>query len=77
MTKLWNGAGRIIQALAAETPPTSDDVEIADLTDEDRWILARLDSTIRACRNGLDQYDFGSMAQELYHFVWNDFAHGH
>jgi len=74
VTKLWNGAGRIIQALAAEVDRTSVGAEIAELTDEDRWILARLDTTIRACRDGLDRYDFGSMAQELYHFVWNDFC---
>jgi valyl-tRNA synthetase len=75
VTKLWNGAGRVIQALEQERQ--RDDargVEPAPPTDKDRWLLARLDSTIRACRAGLDGFDFGASAQSLYQFVWNDFC---
>ncbi len=72
ITKLWNGAGRVITALQAETTSAQD--ETAPPTDEDQWLLARLDSTIRACRKNLDSYDFGEMAQGLYHFVWDDFC---
>ncbi len=70
VTKLWNGAGRIITALEAETSRGP----IAEPTDEDLWILARTDSTIRAVRDGLDRFDFGRAAQELYHYVWDDFC---
>jgi valyl-tRNA synthetase len=41
---------------------------------EDRWILARLDSTIRACRAAVDAFDFGAMAQQLYRFVWDEYC---
>jgi valyl-tRNA synthetase len=71
VTKLWNGAGRIIQALEAESDAST---KPAAETDEDRWILARLDSTIRAVREGLDHFDFANLAQELYHFVWDDYC---
>jgi valyl-tRNA synthetase len=74
VTKLWNGAGRIIQAVEAEAKRSRASEDIAGPTDEDTWILARLDSTIRSCRTGLDRFDFGSMAQDLYHFVWDDFC---
>ncbi len=73
ITKLWNGAGRIIGALEEELEKSSDAAP-AEFTDEDRWILARLDTTIRECRKGLDTYEFGAMAQSLYHFVWNEFC---
>jgi valyl-tRNA synthetase len=75
VTKLWNGAGRVIQALEQEQDfEGAAGVEPAEPTDKDRWLLARLDSTIRGCRAGLDGFDFGTTAQHLYQFVWNDFC---
>jgi valyl-tRNA synthetase len=75
VTKLWNGAGRVIQALEQEQEQAGEGaVRPAAPTDEDRWLLARLDSTIRACREGLDGFDFGAMAQALYRFVWDDYC---
>jgi valyl-tRNA synthetase len=76
VTKLWNGAGRVIQTLEAETARggAGPSEPIAPLTDEDNWLLARLDSTIESVRKGFDEFEFGAMAQELYHFVWDDFC---
>lgn len=71
VTKLWNGAGRILSSLEAETVL---DGPIAPMTEEDQWLLARLDSTTRVCRACLEDFDFGKMAQELYHFVWDDYC---
>lgn len=73
ITKLWNGAGRIIQSLEAEAD-RNPSITPAEPTDEDRWILARLDTTIRSVRKYIDRFDFGAMSQTLYHFVWNDFC---
>ena len=71
ITKLWNGAGRVITALAQEadhtTPPTPP-------TEEDRWLTTRLDSTIADVRSGLDSFDFAKVAQALYRFTWDDFC---
>ncbi|MBI2376970.1 MAG: valine--tRNA ligase [Deltaproteobacteria bacterium] len=86
VTKLWNGAGRVIQSLEAEmerearpdraaiAPITARNLEASGEKDEDRWLLARLDSTIRDVRRGFDELDFGESAQALYHFVWDDFC---
>lgn len=71
VTKLWNAAGRIITSLESETDSAT---APADPTDEDRWLLARLDHVILDARKGLDGFDFGSTAQSLYRFVWDDFA---
>ncbi|MCP3980511.1 MAG: valine--tRNA ligase [bacterium] len=75
VTKLWNGAGRVIQALEQEQE-RSDGADVApgEPSDKHRWLLARLDSTIRTCRDSLDGFEFGAMAQSLYHFTWNDFC---
>ncbi len=75
VTKLWNGAGRVLQALEQELERDEvRRVEPAEPTEKDRWLLARLDSTIRGCRAGLDGFDFGATAQQLYQFVWNDYC---
>lgn len=74
VTKLWNGAGRILTTLDAELEKSKDGAITADPTDEDRWLLARLDSTIVAVRKGIDEFDFGSVAQSLYRFVWDDYC---
>ena len=71
VTKLWNGAGRIITALEAEPART---VAPGEPTDEDGWILARVDATARSVRAGLDEFDFGKVAQELYRLVWDDYC---
>jgi valyl-tRNA synthetase len=74
ITKLWNASGRIITGLEEELERGGDAIPAppADPTDEDRWLLARLDTTIRAVRSGLDDYDFGAMAQALYRFTWDE-----
>jgi valyl-tRNA synthetase len=74
VTKLWNGAGRILTTLDAELEKSAANAPTADPTDEDRWLLARLDSTIVAVRKGIDEFDFGSIAQSLYRFVWDDYC---
>jgi valyl-tRNA synthetase len=73
ITKLWNGAGRVLTALEAEVERGSTAAP-AEPTDEDAWILARLDHTTRDVRQGLDEFDFASVAQALYRFVWDEYC---
>src|SRR4029450_4564107 len=40
----------------------------------DRWILDRLNSTIREVTEALDDYRMNDAAQTLYHFFWDDFC---
>ena len=74
ITKLWNGAGRIIQALQAEQELSVPGDACAPPTDEDQWLLARLDTSIREVRAGLDRFDFSVVGQRLYRFVWDEFC---
>ncbi len=73
ITKLWNGAGRVITALEEELG-RGEQAAPAEPTDRDRWLMARRDHALVETRKGLDRYDFGHMASELYHFVWDDFC---
>ncbi len=73
ITKLWNGAGRVLTALEQEAD-REDRSPAAEPTDEDQWILARLDRTIHEVRSGLDEFEFARVAQALYRFVWDEYC---
>ena len=40
----------------------------------DRWILSRLNQTIREVRQALDEYRFNEVAALLYQFAWHEFC---
>ncbi len=69
--KLWN-ATRF--ALRRIDPATSIDgpIDIADRPFADRWIVARLASTISHLDSNIAGYQFNGYADTLYDFVWHD-----
>ncbi|MBN2504830.1 MAG: valine--tRNA ligase [Bacilli bacterium] len=40
----------------------------------DKWIIHKLNQTIRSANEFYDRYDFGEAAKLIYNFTWNDFA---
>ena len=40
----------------------------------DRWIVSRLNATVRDLRESLASYQFHEAVQTLYHFFWDDFC---
>ncbi len=69
--KLWN-ISRFILAGA-------DEIEIiahapAAKTLADQWILARLNETILAVKNNLENFQFSGAGETMEQFIWNDFA---
>jgi valyl-tRNA synthetase len=71
VTKLWNASRFVLLALEKVPGP---EAGAANPTDEDEWIASRRISTVRAVREGLDDFDFGSLGQLIYRFVWNDYC---
>jgi valyl-tRNA synthetase len=74
--KLWN-AMRFVHPHLSEL--ASQEISLPDpatLPMEDRWILARLNETIRLVTGALetDQLRFSDAANGLYHFAWDDFC---
>lgn len=53
-------------------------VEDIDLTGEksiaDKWILTRLQQTIKDVTRLMDAYEFGEVGRILYNFIWDDFC---
>jgi valyl-tRNA synthetase len=71
VTKLWNASRYALSTLASAPGP---EAGAAPPAVEDRWILSRTASAIAITRRAVEEFDFGSMAQELYRFVWNDYC---
>ena len=68
-TKLWNVA-RFRQMQG----PSSDDPKLENLSIYAIEVLARLNETIDAIKKGFREYEFNTVAQRLYDFIWSDYC---
>ncbi len=70
--KLWNAARFVTMNLPEEGVPSEIDASALDVSD--KWILYRLNATIREVTQNLDEYDLGLAAQKTYDFLWNEYC---
>ncbi len=68
INKLWN-ASRYVLMNTEEYNETFDNLTLAD-----KWILNKLNLTIKDVTNHMDKYEFNLVGSELYNFIWNDFC---
>jgi valyl-tRNA synthetase len=70
--KIWNASRFVlmnIEGVSEEELKITGDLSIAD-----RWILHRLNETIKDVTRLLERYEFGEMGRALYNFIWDDFC---
>jgi valyl-tRNA synthetase len=65
--KLWN-ASRLLLLGGGER------VELKPSSEEERWILARIDATRAELEADLDRFDFSHAVERLYHVTFDDFC---
>jgi len=67
--KIWNATRFVLMNLE-----DFEEIEIKkeDLKLTDKWILSRLQKTIRKVTEALDGYDFNIAAGEIYNFFWDE-----
>jgi len=65
--KLWN-ASRLLLMAGAERP------DAQPASEEERWILARIDATRAEIESDLGAFDFSHAAERLYHVTFDDFC---
>ena len=70
-TKLWNATRFALTngATVAEAMPPR-----VELIDADRWILDRTDALVSSVDTLFENYEFAKLAEELYHFTWDEFC---
>jgi valyl-tRNA synthetase len=71
--KLWNASRFTLMNLEG-CQPVAIDLGTPALSDADRWILTRLEETIRLTGQALDEYKFNEAASTLYAFTWHNFC---
>ncbi len=71
--KIWNAARFVMMNLDGAPQPLPK-VEVAKLGLAERWILSRLDDTIREVSQSIDAYEFNVAAMKLYQFIWHEFC---
>lgn len=70
INKLWN-ASRFVSMTIGDYKTTGN---LENLNISDKWILSKLNNTIKIVRKHMDKYEFNVVGAELYDFFWNDFC---
>ncbi|MFO7749969.1 MAG: valine--tRNA ligase [Desulfobacteraceae bacterium] len=70
VNKLWNAARFSLMHLEAN----NGDIEYANLSLADQWILSRTAATASAVSQGIETYRFNDAASAVYQFVWHEFC---
>ena len=71
--KIFN-AGRFLNMKLEDAGAEASDLKEDELSLADKWILSRLNSTIKKCNEALDNYKVNDYAKMLYNFIWNDYC---
>ncbi len=69
--KLWNAA-RFVTSHVERTGGVTMDAPAAGVAE--RWILSKLDETIEAATDGINNYRFDLAAKAVYEFTWNAYC---
>ena len=73
INKIWNAARFSLMNIGEDFK-----VEDIDLSGElslaDKWILTRLNETIKTVTELSDKYEFGEVGRALYNFIWDEFC---
>ena len=67
--KIWNASRFVMMNLTVEENVLPGHLEL-----EDKWILSKLNDTVKAVCENLDRYEIGVAAAKIYDFIWDDFC---
>ncbi len=70
--KIWNAARYVL--MHTEEQDCGQSGGEIELTAADRWILSRLQETIKTTENSIKNYRLDHMAQAIYDFTWNEYC---
>ena len=69
VNKIWNASRYVLMNIEEEY-----EEDFANLSLADKWILNKLNETIKTVVYHMDKYEFNLVGSELYSFIWNDFC---
>ena len=71
--KLWN-ASRFVLMNVEDAKMISEEEAMANLKDEDKWILARINEVVKECTDNLEKFELAFAGQKVYDFIWNEYC---
>ena len=71
MNKVWNASRYVLMSI---DKANIRDIKSIKFSEPDKWILGKLNKTIKEVHKLLDKYEFGLALAFLYDFVWSDFC---
>ncbi|CCY27267.1 valine--tRNA ligase [Acholeplasma sp. CAG:878] len=69
INKLWNASRFVFMNTGGFTDYTFENLSISD-----KWILTKLNKTIKKVKKHMDKYEFNGVGTILYNFIWDDFC---
>lgn len=69
INKLWNASRFVFMNTEGFTDYTFENLSISD-----KWILTKLNKTIKKVKKYMDKYEFNGVGTILYNFIWDDFC---
>ena len=71
INKFWNASRYVLMSIGEFN---MNDFTLDNLTTSDKYILNRMNNTIKTVTKHMEKYDFNIVGSELYEFIWNDFC---
>jgi len=71
INKLWNASRFVLMGMEDFK---EEDYTLEELSLSDKWILTRLNKTIKEVRKNMEKYEFNNVGATLYSFIWDDFC---
>lgn len=70
--KIWNAARFVLMNFDDE--PDFSKVSEEKFADADKWILSKLNSTIKEVTENIEKFELGIGLQKVYEFIWEEFC---
>ena len=70
INKIWNASRFVLMNIEGKILP----IEECTLSIADKWILTKLNQTVKTVSLNMDKYELGNASNELQQFVWDDFC---
>ncbi len=72
--KVWNASRFIMMNMAEDAKSAIHQEMPSGLEPVDKWILSKLNNTIKDVTENMDKYELGIAVQKVYDFIWDEFC---
>ena len=71
LNKLWNASRYVLMSLESFDKSS---YSLNNLNDSDKWILSKMNKTIKDVTKYMEKFDLNMAGETLYNFIWHDYC---